>query len=64
MRHVGDARLGGLALGDIDGGDQRGALALVGEVAQKNGDVDGRAVIRPPRRVSIDVQYAARVYEL
>ena len=34
VRHVGDVRLGALALGDVDGGDQHGRHALVVEARE------------------------------
>jgi hypothetical protein len=40
MRHVGDARLGAFALGDVDGRDQRRRAAFIGEPLRINGDVD------------------------
>ena len=44
VRHVDDARLGRLALGDVDGCDKHGALTLVRQMAEEDRDVDGRAV--------------------
>ncbi len=48
--HEGDARLGSLALGDVDGGDHDGVGALVVQPAGEDGDVDGFATglaVRP-----------------
>ena len=41
VRHVGDARLGRLALGDVDDGDEHSRRALVVELARENDDLDG-----------------------
>ena len=67
MRHVGDARFGRLALGDVDRGNQRGALALIGQMAEEDRDVDGRAVglAVPPGPAGVILrQRAAEVPEL
>ena len=44
MRHEGDPRLGALALGDVDGGDQHRRPAVVGQLPQEDRHVDHRAV--------------------